>query len=160
MVVGFPNFCKLDGNDMWVESCGSTQCSQNHNIRKNATMLPSSCSDMNWLDFLDVLDCYRQERVAVCNFCKNCNECHKFKWLCAEAWGIALNSWRKMARSYVAVRLNCLNQKYPKMLPMTVDILNRIIISVEEEKLYIQKEQEILYDKIINKYWDIKKWWF
>ena len=46
------------------------------------------------------------------------------------------------------------------MLPMTVDILNRIIISVEEEKLYIQKEQEILYDKIINKYWDIKKWWF
>ena len=160
MVVGFCNFCKLDGNDVWEESCGSTQCSQNHNIRKNTTMLPSSCSDMNWPDFLGILDCYHQERVAVCNFCKNCNECHKFKWLCAEAWGIALNSWRKMARSYVAVWLNCLNQKYPKMLPMTVDILNRIIISVEEEKLYIQKEQEILYDKIINKYWDIKKWWF
>ena len=160
MVVGFCNFCKLDGNDVWEESCESTQCSQNHNIRKNTTMLPSSCSDMNWPDFLGILDCYHQERVAVCNFCKNCNECHKFKWLCAEAWGIALNSWRKMARSYVAVRLNCLNQKYPKMLPMTVDILNRIIISVEEEKLYIQKEQEILYDKIINKYWDIKKWWF
>ena len=159
MVVGFPNFCKLDGNDMWVESCGSTQCSQNHNIRKNATMLPSSCSDMNWLDFLDVLDCYRQERVAVCNFCKNYNECHKFKRLCAEAWGITLNSWRKMARSYVvAVRFNCLNQKYPKMLPMTVDIYYRKIISVDEEKLLIQKEQEILYGKIINKYREIKKW--
>lgn len=44
------------------------------------------------------------------------------------------------------------------MLPMTVDIYYRKIISVDEEKLYIQKEQEILYEKIINKYREIKKW--
>ena len=44
------------------------------------------------------------------------------------------------------------------MLPMTVDIYYRKIISVDEEKLYIQKEQEILYEKIINKYRGIKKW--
>ena len=43
------------------------------------------------------------------------------------------------------------------MLPMTVDIYYRKIISVDEEKLYIQKEQEILYEKI-NKYRGIKKW--
>ena len=67
---GFPKFCKLDGNDQWVESCGSTKCSQNHNIRRSPTMLPSTCMDMNWLDFLDVLDCYRRERVAICKFCK------------------------------------------------------------------------------------------
>ena len=58
MVVGFPQFLKLDSNDEWVESCGSTKCSQNHNIRKNKAMLPWSCLDMNWLGFLDVLDCY------------------------------------------------------------------------------------------------------
>ena len=44
------------------------------------------------------------------------------------------------------------------MLPMTVDIYYRKIISVDEEKLLIQKEQEILYEKIINKYREIKKW--
>ena len=44
------------------------------------------------------------------------------------------------------------------MLPMTIDIYYRKIISVDDEKLYIQKEQEILYEKIINKYREIKKW--
>ena len=142
MVVGFPNFWKLDSNDEWVESCGSIQCSQNHNIRKNAIMFPPTCMDTNWLDFLDIIDCLRQERVAVCNFCKNCHKCRRFKRLCARASGITLNSWRKKARSYfIVVRFNCLNQKYPKTLPMTVDIYYRKIISVDEEKLYIQKEQ-------------------
>ena len=131
----------MDGNDQWVESCGSTKCSQNHNIRRSPTKLPSICMDMNWIDFLDVLDCYRRERVAICKFCKSCPECREFKRLCAEAWGITLNSWRSLARSYVvAVRFNYLNQKYTKTLPMTVDILNRVIISVDEEKHYIEKE--------------------
>ena len=47
MVVGFPNFCKLDLNDEWVEACGSCSCSHNHNIRKNAAMLPWTAMDMN-----------------------------------------------------------------------------------------------------------------
>ena len=50
-----------------------------------------------------------------------------------------------------------MNQKYPKTLPMTVDILNKVIINVDGEKLYKEKEQKILYEKIINKY---KRWWF
>ena len=112
---------------------------------------------MNWLDFLDVLDCYRQQRVAACRFCKRCDECRNFKRLCAKAWGITLNSW-KYVRSYVvAVRFNSMNQKYPKTLPMMVDILNKIIINVDGEKLYKEKEQKILYEKIINKY---KRWSF
>ena len=129
----------------------STKCSQNHNIRIG----------MNWLDFLDVLDCYRQQRVAACRFCKRCDECRNFKRLCAKAWGITLNSW-KYVRSYVvAVRFNSMNQKYPKTLPMMVDILNKIIINVDEEKLYKEKEQKILYEKIINKYkrWSFFKFW-
>ena len=157
MVVGFPNFWKLDSNDEWVESCGSTQCSQNHNIRKNAIILPPTCMDMNRLDFLDVIDYYRQERVAVCNFCKNCHECRRFKRLCAKAWGITLNSWRKKARSYfVAVRFNCLNQKYPKTLSMTVDIYYRKIISVHEEKLLYKRNKKFCMKKL--KYREIKKW--
>ena len=127
MVVGFPKFWKLDCNDEWVGNCGTTKCSQNHNIRKNSIMLPSSCMDMNWLNFHDVLDCYRRQRVATCRFCKRCDECPNFKRLCGEAWGINLDSWRSKARSYVvAVRFNSKKQKYPKMLPMTVDILNRV----------------------------------
>ena len=148
MVVGFPNFCKFDSNDEWVASCGSTRCIQNHNIRKNS-MFPSFCRDMNWLDFLDVLECYHSGRVAICQFCKRCYECRRFKRLCGEAWGITLNRWRSYARSYVvAVRFNFLNQKYPKTLPMTVDILNRFIVDVDEEKLYKEKEENILYKKI------------
>ena len=136
---------------------GSTKCSQNHNIRKNTAMLPSSCYDMNRLDFLDVLDCYRRQRVAACRFCKRCDECRNFKRLSAEAWDITLNSWRNVRSYVVAVRFNSMNQKNPKTLPMTVDVLNRFIINVDEEKLYKEKEQNILYEKIINKY---KRWWF
>ena len=118
-------------------------------------MLPSSCYDMNRLDFLDVLDCYRRQRVAACRFCKRCDECRNFKRLSAEAWDITPNSWRNVRSYVVAVRFNSMNQKYPKTLPMTVDILNRFIINVDEEKLYKEKEQNILYEKIINKY---KRW--
>ena len=70
MVIGFPQFFKLDSNDEWVESCGSTKCSQNHNIRKSAAMLPWSCHDMNWLDFLDVLDCYQRQHLAAASFAR------------------------------------------------------------------------------------------
>ena len=52
----------------------------------------------------------------------------------------------------VAERFNSLHQKYPKKLLMTVDILNRVIINDDEEKLYKEKEQKIIYEKIINKY--------
>ena len=62
MVVSFPEFWKLDSNGEWVESCGSTRCSQNHNIRKNSALLPWTTMDLNWLDILDVIDCYRHER--------------------------------------------------------------------------------------------------
>ena len=154
MVVVFPNFCKLDCNEEWVDSCRSTKCSQNHNIRKNAAMLPWSCHDMNWLDFLDVLDCYRRQRVAACRFCKKCSDCHHFKRLCAEAWGITLNSWQNVGSYVVAVRFITMNRNY-RPLPMTCDILNRQYISDDEEKLYKEKEQKILYEKIIIKY---KRW--
>ena len=136
MVVGFPKFWELDCNDKWVESCGSTKCSQNHNIRKNAVMLPCSCMDMNWRDFLDVLDCYRPQRVAACQFCKKCSDCRRFKLLCVEAETITLNSWRQRKSFAVAVRFNSINRKYPKTLPMTVDILNRRIINSDEEKTF------------------------
>ena len=73
--------------------------------------------------------------------------------LCAEAETITLNSWRQRCKSFVvAVRFSSLNQKYPKTLPMTVDILNTVIINDDEEKLYKEKEQKIIYEKIINKY--------
>ena len=156
MVVGSPNFWKLDSNDRWVGSCGSTECSQNHSIRRNTAILPSTCMDMNWLDFLDALDCFQLQRVAACQFCKKCSDCRRFKLLCAEAETITLNSWRQRCKSFVvAVRSNSLNQKYPKMLPMTVDTLNRVIINDDEEKLYKEKKQKNFYEKIINKY---KKW--
>ena len=41
---------------------------------------------------------------------------------------------------------------------MTVDILHRVEISVDEEKQYIEKEQKILYNKIIDKYRELNKW--
>ena len=139
MVVGFPNFCKMDCNDEWVESCGSTKCSKNYNIRKNAAMLPWSCHDMNWLDFLNVLDCYQRQRVAACRFCKRWSDCHCFKLLCAEAWGITLNSWRNVGSYVVAVLLNTMNRNY-RPLPMACDILNRHFINDHEMKLYKEKE--------------------
>ena len=111
--------------------------------------------DMNWLDFLDVLDCYCRDVWLSVSFAK---AALPFKRLFAEAWYITLNSWRK-SRSYVlAVRFNYLNQKYTKTLPMTVDILNRELVSPDEEKLYREKEQKILYEKIIEKYRDNKNW--
>ena len=117
-------------------------------------MLPWSCHDMNWLVFLDVLDCYRWHRVAACQFCKRCSECRCFKLLCAKAWRITLNSWRNVGSYVVAVRLNTMNRNY-RPLPMTCDILNRQFINDDEMKLYKEKEQKILYEKIINKY---KRW--
>ena len=151
MVIGFPQFFKLDSNDEWVESCGSTKCFQNHNIRKNVAMLPWSCHDMNWLHFLDVLDCYQCQRVAACQFCKRCGECRQFKLLCAEAWRSTLNSWHNMGLYVVAVRFNSMNRNY-QSLQMTCDILNRPFINDDEMKLYKEKEQQIFYEKIINKY--------
>ena len=104
---------------------------------------------MNWLDFLDVLDCYRQQRVAACRFYKRCDECRNFKRLCAKAWGITLNSWQYVRSYVVAVRFNSMNQKYLKTLPMMVDILNKIIINVDGEKLYKEKEQKFFMKKLL-----------
>ena len=140
MVVSFPNFCKLDCNDGWVESCGSTKYSQNHNIRKNAAMLSWSCHDMNWLNFLDVLDCYRRQQVATCRFCKKYSNCHHFKLLCAEAWGITLNSWRNERSYVVAVRFNVMNRNY-RLLPMTDNI------SVKMKKNFIKKRNKKFFMK-------------
>ena len=55
MVPKFLEFMKLDCHDEWLEDCGSLCCHQNHNLRKNAAMLPWSAMDMNWCDFLKAL---------------------------------------------------------------------------------------------------------
>ena len=94
IVPKFPEFCKLDGYEEWVENCGNRSCSHNHNIRKNATMLPWTTMDMNWCDFMEIIDCYCCERKALCSFCEKCKKCRKFKLLCTEAETITLNSWR------------------------------------------------------------------
>ena len=81
-------------------------------------MLPWSAMDLNWLDFLDVIDCYHRERVAQCSFCKKCKKCRRFKILCVEAETMTLNRWRNRCNSFVvAVRFNCCNYKYLKTLP-------------------------------------------
>ena len=154
MVCQFPNFCKLDSNGKWVGNCGSSECSEKHNIRKNAVLLPQSHMDMNWLDFLDVFDCYRRQRIAACRICKRCWMCRLFKNLRAEAWGITLNSWHNVNSFVTAVRFDNADRDYP-IFPMTVTFINRRTISEEEKKIYKGKEQKILYEKIINKY---KRW--
>ena len=47
MVSKFPEFYKLDCHDEWLEDCGSLCCRENHNLRKNAAMLPWISIDMN-----------------------------------------------------------------------------------------------------------------
>ena len=149
MVSKFPEFMKLGSNDEWFDDCDSLCCHQNHNLRKNASLLPWSTMDMNWCDFLECLDCYRQERESACQFCTRCENCHHFKRVCAEAWGsITLNNWRKSNSYVVAVRFNTKNWKYPP-LPMTVDILNRRFIEDDEKKKILEKEEKILTN-IIN----------
>ena len=142
MVSKFPEFSKLDSNDEWVESCGSRSCCHMHNISKNAAMRPWTSMDMNWCDFLDVIDCYHMEREALCGFCKKCKKCRKFKLLCAEAETITLNSWRDCCDSFVvAVRFNSMNRKYPKTLPITVDIINRRRVNADEKKKKFRKRK-------------------
>ena len=160
MVILFLEFLELDLNDEWVESCGSTRCSENHNIRKNVAMLLWTAMDLNWVDFLDVIDCYRRERVAQCGFCKKCKKCRRFKLLCTEAETITLNSWYNMNSFVVAVTFNCKNYKYSKTLPMTVDILNRRLINVDKKNLIKKKEEEILFNKIINEFRNQYYWRF
>ena len=85
--------------------------------------------------------CYHRERVAQCAFCKTCKKCRHFKLLCAKTETVTLNSWRNINSIVVAVRFNCKNYKYPKTLPMTVDILNRRLIN-KEEKILIKKKKK------------------
>ena len=133
MVSKFPEFMKLDCHDEWLEDCGSLCCRENHNLRKNAAMLPWSAMDMNWCNFLEALDCYRRERESACQFCTRCKNCRHFKWLCAEAWGsITLSSWHNVNSYVVAVRFNTKNWKNP-LLPMTVDILNRRFVDNDKK---------------------------
>ena len=139
---------KLDCHNEWLEDCGSMCCRENHNLRKNAAMLPWSFMDMNWCDFLEALDCYRHERESTSQFCTRCKNCRHFKRLCAEALGsITLNSWRNVNSYVVAVRFNSKNWKYP-LLPMTVDILNRRIIDNDEKEEILEKEK--ILTNIIN----------
>ena len=147
MVSEFPEFMKLDCHDEWLEDYGSLCCRQNHNLRKNAAMLPWSAMDMNWCDFLEALDCYRRERESACQFCTRCKNCRRFKRLCAEAWGITLNSWCNVNSYVVAVRFNTKNWKYPP-LPMTVDILNRRFVDNDEKEEILEKEK--ILTNIIN----------
>lgn len=94
------------------------------------------------LDFLDVLDCYQLQCMAACQFCKKCSDCRHFKLLCTDAETIILNSWRQRKSFVVAVRLNSINLKYPKTLPMTVDNLNRRIINSDKEKIFFRKSKK------------------
>ena len=131
---------KLDFHEEWVEDCGSLCCRQNHNLRKNSAMLPWSAMGMNWCDFLEALDYYRRERESACQFCTRWKNCHCFKWLCAEAWGITLNSWCNVNSYVVAVRFNTKNWKYPP-LPMTVDILNICFVDNDGEQEILEKKK-------------------
>ena len=147
MVSKFPEFMKLDFHDEWLEDCGSLCCHQNHNLRKNAAMLPWSAMDMNWCDFLEALDCYRRKRESACQFCTRCKNCRHFKRLRTEAWGTTLNSWCNVNSYVVAVRFNTKNWKYPP-LPMTVDILNRRFVDNNEKEEILEKEK--ILTNIIN----------
>ena len=148
MVSKFPEFYKLDCHDEWLEDCGSLCCRENHNLRKNAAMLPWSAMDMNWCDFLEALDCYRRERESACQFCTRCKNCGCFKLLCGEAWHITLNSWRNTDSYVVVVWFNTKNWKYPP-LPVTVDILNRRFVNNDEKNKILEKEEKNLTN-IIN----------
>ena len=147
MVSKFPEFMKLDCHDEWLEDCGSLSCRQNHNLRKNAAMLPWSVMDMNWCNFLEALDCYRRERESACQFCTWCKNCRRFKRLCAETWNIILNSWRNVNSYVVPVRFNTKNWKYLP-LPMTVDILNRCFVDNDGKEEILEKEK--ILTNIIN----------
>ena len=122
-------------------------CRQNHNLRKNAAMLPWSAMDMNCCDFLEALDCYRRERESACQFCRRCKTCRHFKRLCAEAWGITLNSWRNVNSYVVVVRFNTKKWEYPP-LPMTVDISNRRFVDNDGKEEILEKEK--ILTNIVN----------
>ena len=147
MVSKFPEFMKLDCHDEWLEDGGSLCCHQNHNLRKNAAMLPWSAMDMNWCNFLEALDCYHRERESAFQVCTRCKNCRCFKRLCAEAWGITLNSWRNVNSYVVVARFNTKNWKYSP-LPMTVDILNRRFVNNDGKEEILEKQK--ILTNIIN----------
>ena len=148
----------MDGHEEWVENCGNRSCSHNHNIRKNAAMLPWTAMDMNWCDFLEVIDCYCCEHKALCSFCE---KCRKFKLLCPEAETITLNSWSDRCDSFVvAVRFNSMTRKYLKTLPITVGIINRRRVDADENKTILEKEKIIIAENIIEEFRNDYYWCF
>ena len=86
MPFGLLEFPGIDSNDKYIADCSAEGCTKKHNILKN-DMLLSGDQVMNWLDFLDVLECY--ENAAECGVCTKCSWCkYYFKTLLAEAWGL------------------------------------------------------------------------
>ena len=103
--------------------------------------------DMNYDELQQVFDCYLNERKTICNFCKKCFNCKRFKLLCGEYYTITELSNRKFGIFVTAVRFNARNWKYPKTQAMTLDILNSRQID-NSLILLIKKGEEQLHEVI------------
>ena len=141
-------FCGLDSNDKWLESCGVACCTKKHNMLKNEVMLNTSHRLMNWWDFLDVLVCYQQS--AECGLCTKCNWCRfYFKNLLGEAYGLIWNTWRTMdGQFFTVVRFSPHNECYSRR-PMTVTPWTRRRVSAEKKEKIEEKEKKTIL-KLIN----------
>ena len=117
-------FCGLESNDKWINDCGSICCEQKHNIRVSKVMTYPETMDMNYVEFEQVFICYLNERKKVCDFCKKCFDCRRFKLLCGEYSTITELSRREVMIYVTAVRFNAHNLCYSKTQAMTLDILN------------------------------------
>ena len=143
MPFGLLEFPGIDSNDKYIADCSAEGCTKKHNILKN-DMLLSGDQVMNWLDFLDVLECY--ENAAECGVCTKCSWCkYYFKTLLAEAWGLTWNSWRTMyGQIFTAVVFNPHDEAYRRR-PMTVTPRSRQRVSEAERQKIEGKEQKTLF---------------
>ena len=148
-------FCGLDSNDKWIDDCGSICCLLKHNIRVKVMTYPGTM-DMNYVEFQQLFDCYLNERKRICDFCKKCFNCKRFKLLRGEYYTITELSNRKFGIFVTAVRFNARNWKYPKTQAMTLDILNSRQID-DSFILLIKKGEEQLHE-VINELRKAKVW--
>ena len=101
----------MDFNDKWIVDCGSICCLNKHNIRVNKVMTYPGCMDMNYVEFQQVFNCYLNERKTICDFCKKCFDCKRFKLLCSEYCTIKKLSNRKFYKYVTAVSFNACKHK-------------------------------------------------
>ena len=104
--------------------------------------------DMNYVEFQQVFNCYLNERKTVCDFCKKCFDCKRFKLLCGEYYTITELSNRKFDIFVTAVRFNAHSWMYPKMQAMTLDILNSR--KIDDSFLLKIKKGEKQFQEVIN----------